>query len=64
VTYEAELLETGRIPGVGDKAGLRRISAMVRELEQRNPGLAVLAAHDPGAAERLRRANLQESSGS
>jgi N-acyl homoserine lactone hydrolase len=64
VTYEAELLEAGRIPGVGDKAELRRISAMVRELERRNPGLAVLAAHDPGAAERLRRANLQESSGS
>lgn len=59
LTYEAELLEAGRIPGVGDKTGLRRGSAMVRELERRYPGLAILPAHDPGAAERLRRANRQ-----
>jgi len=57
VTYEAELLEAGRIPGVGDKSGLRRVSAMVRELERRHPDLAVLPAHDPGAADRLRRTN-------
>lgn len=60
LTYEAELLEAGRIPGVGDKAGLRRGSAMVRELERRHDGLAILPAHDPGAAERLRRANRQQ----
>ena len=60
VTYEAELLEAGRIPGVGAKAALRTTSAMVRELAQRYPGLAILAAHDPGAAARLRRANGME----
>jgi N-acyl homoserine lactone hydrolase len=56
LTYEAELLEAGRIPGVGEKAGLRRASAMVRALKERYPDLAILPAHDPGAAERLRRA--------
>jgi glyoxylase-like metal-dependent hydrolase (beta-lactamase superfamily II) len=60
VTYEAELLEAGRIPGVGAKAALRTTSAMVRELAQRYPGLAILAAHDPGAAARLRRANRMQ----
>ena len=57
LTYEAELLEAGRIPGVGENAGLRRASAMVRELKDLNPGLVILPAHDPGAAARLRRAN-------
>jgi glyoxylase-like metal-dependent hydrolase (beta-lactamase superfamily II) len=57
LTYEAELLEAGRIPGVGDKAGLRKASAMVRQLKQRYPDLAILPAHDPGAAIRLSRAN-------
>jgi len=57
LTYETELLEAGRIPGVGEKAGLRQASAMVRQLTERHPDLVVLPAHDPGAAERLRRAN-------
>jgi glyoxylase-like metal-dependent hydrolase (beta-lactamase superfamily II) len=61
LTYEAELFEAGRIPGVGDAAGLRKASAMVRELKVRHPGLAVLPAHDPGAAERLRVANQTDS---
>jgi glyoxylase-like metal-dependent hydrolase (beta-lactamase superfamily II) len=57
LTYEADLLEAGRIPGVGDKAGLRAASAMVRRLMEHHPDLVILPAHDPGAAERLRRAN-------
>jgi glyoxylase-like metal-dependent hydrolase (beta-lactamase superfamily II) len=57
LTYEAELLEAGRIPGVGDKAGLRAASAMVRRFKERYADLVILPAHDPGAAERLRRAN-------
>jgi len=57
LTYEVELLDAGRIPGVGDGAGLRKASAMVRELRARHPGLVILPAHDPGAAERLRAAN-------
>jgi glyoxylase-like metal-dependent hydrolase (beta-lactamase superfamily II) len=57
LTYEAELLEAGRIPGVGDKSALRTTSTLVRELERANPGLAILPAHDPGAADRLDRAS-------
>ena len=60
VTYEFELLDAGRIPGVGDAAGLERISSMVRDLKARHPDLAVLPAHDPGAAERLRVANATD----
>jgi hypothetical protein len=37
LTYEVELLEAGGIPGVGDPAGLRKASAMVREMEKRTP---------------------------
>jgi glyoxylase-like metal-dependent hydrolase (beta-lactamase superfamily II) len=56
LTYEAELLVAGRIPGVGAKAGMRLASAQVRRLRERHPDLVILPAHDPGAAERLRRA--------
>jgi N-acyl homoserine lactone hydrolase len=58
LTYEVDLLEAGRIPGVGDAAGLRKASAMILELEKSHPGLAILPAHDPGAAERLRVADI------
>jgi N-acyl homoserine lactone hydrolase len=57
LTYGADLLEAGRIPGVGDKAGLRAASTMVLRLKERHPDLVILPAHDPAAAERLRRAN-------
>jgi N-acyl homoserine lactone hydrolase len=57
LTYGADLLEAGRIPGVGDRAGLRTASAMVLRLKERHPDLVILPAHDPDAAERLRRAN-------
>lgn len=63
LTYETELMEAGRIPGVGEKAGLRKASEMVRALAERYPGLAILPAHDPGAAERLRRANAVSGEG-
>ncbi len=57
LTYEAELLEQGRLPGVGDKGRLRATTEMVRQVQQRMPQPAILPAHDPGAVERLRRAN-------
>jgi glyoxylase-like metal-dependent hydrolase (beta-lactamase superfamily II) len=57
LTYEAGLLLAGRIPGVGDKAGLHASSDLVRSLVDLSPDLVILPAHDPGAAERLRRAN-------
>jgi N-acyl homoserine lactone hydrolase len=56
VTYEAELLEAGQIPGVGDRADLRATSSMIRDLKAAHPGLAILPAHDPGAERRLQAA--------
>ena len=56
LTYEVELLDAGRIPGVGNREALRRASAMVVELRRRHPELVVLPAHDPGASGRLARA--------
>jgi N-acyl homoserine lactone hydrolase len=60
VTYEFELLEAGRIPGVGEQDELRMTSSMIRELERRHPGLVILPAHDPGASARLRDADGAE----
>ena len=57
LTYAAELIERGQIPGVGDKQQLRATTAKVRELKRNQPRLQILAAHDPGAAEQLRQAN-------
>jgi N-acyl homoserine lactone hydrolase len=57
LTYGAELLETGHLSGVGDQARLRASTEQVRRLRAGLPGLTVLAGHDPGAAEHLRRAN-------
>jgi glyoxylase-like metal-dependent hydrolase (beta-lactamase superfamily II) len=59
LTYELELLEAGHVPGVGERRSLRSSSAAVRALQDRLPGLAILPAHDPGAAERLRAATTQ-----
>jgi N-acyl homoserine lactone hydrolase len=58
LTYAAELLEQGRVPGVGDQGRLRATTEMVRRLKQRMPDLVILPAHDPGAAERLQRATI------
>ncbi|MFG6403116.1 N-acyl homoserine lactonase family protein [Microbacterium sp. P04] len=52
LTYDVDLLESGRVPGVGDEGGLAESTRKVAELSAQHPGLVVLAAHDP-AAERL-----------
>jgi N-acyl homoserine lactone hydrolase len=54
LTYDNDHLERGEVPGSGDKAEMGRSTALVNELRARMPGLVVLAAHDPGAAARLR----------
>ena len=59
VTYDAHVLEAGHVPGVGSRRHLREATAMVNEMRQRHPGLAILPAHDPGAADRLARATGQ-----
>ena len=53
LTYDADLLLGGRVPGIGSHRGLRRSTAMVEQLRERHPDLVVLAAHDPGAAAAL-----------
>jgi N-acyl homoserine lactone hydrolase len=59
VTYDAHVLEAGHVPGVGNRRHLRQATAMVNQMRQRYPGLAVLPAHDPGAADRLAQATGQ-----
>jgi glyoxylase-like metal-dependent hydrolase (beta-lactamase superfamily II) len=50
LTYDAELLLAGKIPGAGDRRRMRSTVGMVNALRQLHPGLTVLAAHDPNAA--------------
>jgi N-acyl homoserine lactone hydrolase len=56
LTYDDRLLREGKLPGVGSKSAMRASAASVNALRARYPDLAVLPAHDPGAAERLARA--------
>lgn len=56
LTYSCELLDSGVVPGAGEKDELRRSSEAVRSLQRHLPTLAVLAAHDPSAGAHLTRA--------
>lgn len=53
LTYDADLLAAGQVPGAGNKGQMHQSGASVDTLRQRFPGLTVLAAHDPAAAGRL-----------
>lgn len=53
LTYGAELLGRRQLPGVGDRNVLAKTTDHVLALQQQMPGLVVLAAHDPTAAQRL-----------
>jgi N-acyl homoserine lactone hydrolase len=53
LTYGAEILERGALPGVGNRRRLAESSHRVLALAERQPGLVVLPAHDPTAARRL-----------
>ncbi len=53
LTYDANLMAAGKVPGLGNKKQVRAAVAAVGELRRRYPTLAVLPAHDPGAASRL-----------
>jgi glyoxylase-like metal-dependent hydrolase (beta-lactamase superfamily II) len=55
--YSLDMLMTDRFPGTGDKEQLRETYAKVRALRERTPGLVILPAHDPGAADALRAAS-------
>ncbi|MFC7644699.1 N-acyl homoserine lactonase family protein [Streptosporangium lutulentum] len=53
LTYDAGLLAAGALPGIGDKKQMRDAVSKVNALRATMPDLEVLAAHDPGAADRL-----------
>ena len=59
LTYDARLLETGHVPGVGRRRRLREATAMINTMRRHYPGLVILPAHDPGAASRLAQATGQ-----
>jgi N-acyl homoserine lactone hydrolase len=49
----ADLLERRQLPGVGARRQLAQATQKVLALKQRMPGLVILPAHDPTAAQRL-----------
>jgi N-acyl homoserine lactone hydrolase len=57
LTYDANLLAAGHVPGVGEKSAMRRSVEQVNALRRLHTDLVVLPAHDPGAADRLAQAS-------
>jgi len=53
LTYGADIFRRGQIPGVGNRRRLAESTRKVLALAERPPGLVVLPAHDPTAAQRL-----------
>ena len=53
LTYGADILQRGDLPGVGSRRRLAESSHKVLALAGQQPGLVVLPAHDPTAAQRL-----------
>lgn len=53
LTYGAELLQRGQLPGVGARRQLAESTRKVLALQEQLPGMVVLPAHDPTAARRL-----------
>lgn len=53
LTYGADILRRGQLPGVGSRRRLAESSRKVLALAEQQPGLVVLPAHDPTAAQRL-----------
>jgi hypothetical protein len=47
------MLQRGQLPGVGNRRRLAESSRKVLALAEQQPGLVVLPAHDPTAAQRL-----------
>jgi N-acyl homoserine lactone hydrolase len=53
LTYGADIMARGQVPGVGVRRQLTDTTHKVLALAERSPGLVVLPAHDPTAARRL-----------
>ena len=58
LTYDVHLFENGRVPGVGNRRQLRQAMTKIQTLREKLPGLVILPAHDPGAADRLAQTQL------
>jgi N-acyl homoserine lactone hydrolase len=50
VTYDVNLMERERVPGVGTRGQLIQSTRSINALKQRHPDLLILACHDPAAA--------------
>jgi len=55
LTFAPNLLESGHVPGAGDRKQLQQTTAMMNELRRNLGGLVVLATHDPEAENELSR---------
>ena len=55
LTFAPNLLESGHVPGAGDRKQLKQSTAMMNELRRNLGGLVVLATHDPDAEGELSR---------
>jgi N-acyl homoserine lactone hydrolase len=53
LSYGADILRRGQVPGVGKRRQLAESSRKVLALAERERGLVVLPAHDPTSAQRL-----------
>jgi len=53
LTYGADILQRGTVPGVGNRRQLAQTTRNVLTLAEHLPSLVVLPAHDPTAAQRL-----------
>jgi N-acyl homoserine lactone hydrolase len=49
LTFAADLLERGHVPGAGSRKQLQQTTAMMKALSRNLGGLVVLATHDPAA---------------
>jgi glyoxylase-like metal-dependent hydrolase (beta-lactamase superfamily II) len=53
LTFSVDHLDREQLPGIGERVPLLETTRMVNALRARQPGLVVLPAHDPTAADRL-----------
>jgi N-acyl homoserine lactone hydrolase len=63
LTYDVHALERGVSGGVGSKRVLRATRTKVMALEASHPGMRILAAHDPAAAQLLEVATTPHAAG-
>lgn len=53
LTYDVDLLAAEHVPGVGNRRRLLASTRLVNSFKEKHPDAAVLAAHDPAAADLL-----------